>query len=289
VMIRVAKAMLAALLTVAGGCSGGSHETDDGATGGDPPPPPPPPAPPPPTVAAGGIWHGELEVEVNGRPDSRTTMPVRALVTEDGQFRWILPETGQQIVGNFLVEGSVLKSSYGLMWYEFPWWITEDSEYQGSFDVLDGAIERRANLSGSFQSTWPDFLEYVGSFSLDYDPRYERDSSYELLAGTYIGTGEVLTIGEDGELFYQSSHNGCVGNGTARLIYTEFNLYSVRVEVSSCTGSDKARNGRLYTGLAYLEEIDNGFAEDKLELALSIPLDERNATNRYLWNLSVYR
>src|SRR5688572_24088199 len=43
VMIRVARAMLVALLTVAGGCSGGSHDTDDGATGGEPPSPPPPP------------------------------------------------------------------------------------------------------------------------------------------------------------------------------------------------------------------------------------------------------
>lgn len=42
-MIRVARAMLVALLTVAGGCSGGSHDTDDGATGGEPPSPPPPP------------------------------------------------------------------------------------------------------------------------------------------------------------------------------------------------------------------------------------------------------
>jgi hypothetical protein len=240
-------------------------------------------------MAAAGIWAGELEVETNGQPGTRTVVEVRALVTADGEFRWILDEIGQQIVGRLLVEGGELRTSYGLMWYEFPWWITSDSESQGTFDLVAGSVEEHVSLKGTFQSTWPDTSERVGSFSLEYDPSYELDSSYAVLAGTYTGANETLAIGDAGELFYQSSATGCVGNGDTQLIRPESNLYSMRIELHSCTGADAARNGLPYTGLAYLVPNYTGFGNDVLELAMSIPLSASIATDHFLWNLSLSR
>lgn len=288
-MKKIIAIWLSAVLTT-GGCSGGDSNSPGGQSGGTPPPPPPPP----PTVSAGGLWVGELELEVNGQHGTHTSLPLRALVTEDGDFRFILDEQAQQIVGDFYVEGTDLKSNGGLFWYEQPWWITASADFQGSFVLSNGTVDERVSLTGNFQSTWPDLLEYVGSFSLAYDPLYERASSLRQLAGTYTGAGESLSIDDAGTLFYQSSLSRCVGNGSADLIDTDFNLYSVSVSIESCSGNDAARNGRTYTGFAYLADSGMGTGNDILELSMSLPISDNptrhtGVTEHYIWNLRVHK
>ena len=240
-----------------------------------------------------GIWVGELEFEVHGEPGTRTSLVVRALVTGDGAFRWILDEPNQQVVGTFVVDDTVLNASYGLFWYENPWWLTSNADSQAWVYLLDGTVEERVSLSGGFNAQWLDSTEYMASFSLTYDPLYERGSSHAKLAGTYAGADESLTFDDSGALFYQSSLNGCVGNGSANLINTDFNLYSVSFAVENCTGNDAARNGRTYTGLAYLADSSAGARDDVLELAMSLPLHDyppqEGVTDPYVWNLRVRR
>ena len=246
-MNRMTGMLLLALLTTAGGCFGEDGDASD-PTGGSPPPPPPS------TSSVEGIWVGELEFEVNDEPGTRSSLAVRALVTGDGAFRWILDEPNQQVVGTFVVDDTVLNASYGLFWYENPWWLTSNADSQAWVYLFDGTVEERVSLSGGFNAQWLDSTEYMATFSLAYDPLYERGSSHAKLAGTYVGSDESLTVDDSGTLFYQSSRNGCVGNGSANLINTDFNLYSVSVAVGNCTGNDAARNGRSYTGLAYLAD-----------------------------------
>ena len=287
-MNRMTGMLLLALLTTAGGCFGGDGDASD-PTGGPPPPPPPPP--PPATSSVEGIWVGELEFEVNDESGTRSSLAVRALVTGDGAFRWILAEPNQQIVGRFVVDGTVLNASHGLFWYEDPWWLTSNADSQAWVGLLDGTVEERINLTGGF-NYWPDWsTEYVASFSLSYDPLYERGSSHAKLAGTYASADESLTVDDSGTLFYQSSLNGCVGNGSANPINTDFNLYSVSIAVGNCTGNDAARNGRSYTGLAYLADSNADARDDVLELAMSLPLYDYppDVTDAYVWNLRVRR
>lgn len=291
-MNRTAGLLLLALVATAGGCSGGSGDRAGNPSGGNPPPPPP--SPPPPTTSVGGIWIGELEKEVSGDSETRTSLDVRALVTEDGTFRLILDEPSQQIVGEFYAEGTDLNLMGGLFWYENSYWITASASNQGWFWLHDGTVDERTRLTGSFKTTWPDSSEYTGSFSLDYDPLYERDSSYGMLAGSYSGSNESLNIDGSGAVFYQSSMTGCVANGAADLIDTDFNLYSVTVEVRSCNGNERERNGRSYTGLAYLSDSAAGSENDILEIAMSLPISDVPSTHEgvidhYIWNLSVHR
>ena len=289
-MNRMTAMLLLALLTTAGGCFGGDGDTS-GPTGGPPPPPPPPP--PPSTSSVEGIWVGELEFEVDDEPGTRSSLAVRVLVTGDGAFRWILDDPNQQIVGTFVVNDRVLNASYGLFWYEYPWWLTSNADSQAWVYLLDGTVEERVSLSGGFNAQWLDSTEYKATFSLAYDPLYERGSSHAKLAGTYVDSEESLTVDASGTLFYQSSRSGCVGNGSANLINTDFNLYSVSFAVGNCTGNDGARNGRSYTGLAYLADSSAGARDDVLEIAMSLPLSEypphEGVTDPYIWNLRIRR
>ena len=285
-MNRKTRALLLAFLTTAGGCFGEGSEGEGGPITGSPPPPPPPPG-----TSAGGIWVGELLAEINGRPETRSSRFVRALVTETGRFIWILDEPGEQIVGDFDVAGTALKSSFGLMWWEYPYWITQSADNWGLLMQLDGTVDERASLTGTFQSMQGS-SEYVGTFSLVYDELYERDSSLATLSGIYTGTGDSLTIDATGALFYQSSVTDCVGNGSASLLYPAFNLYSLKITLKSCRGNDAARNGMSYTGLAYLADSGTGASSDVLELAMSAfvsHVPNEGYTGHFMWTLSVHR
>ena len=274
---------MAAVMLIASGCFGG--EGDD--RGIEPPPPPPPP-PPPAAASVGGLWIGDLISELNdGVEGPTTTRRMRGLVAETGEFRWLLDDPSQQIFGTFRVEGTDLRLD------EFPVWATENPENFGDFAPLGGTVDERVSLSGSFQSSWG-FEEHVGTFSLAYDELYERDSSLEALAGIYTSTSDTLTIDEEGVLFYQSSANSCVGNGSAELIDPDFNMYRVAILVDSCVGNEAARNGFTLTGLAYLADSGDGAMNDVLEFASSVTISEAAIpfdapTHQFIWNLRTQR
>jgi len=278
--------LLAVLSMSAGGCLGGGDDGDGNAAGGGPPPSPPPP-PPPTGDSVGGLWIGELVSEVDdGIPGPIFTQRVRGLVAETGEFFWLLDDSNQQIFGTFEVEGADLGVE------ELPFWATGNPDNWGDFAPLGGKVNERVSLTGDFQSTWG-WLEYVGTFSLAYDELYERDSSLEMLAGTYTSTSDTLTIDVEGVLFYQSSVDGCIGNGSVELIDPDFNMYRLAITVESCTGSEAARNGRTLPGLAYLSDSGDGAMNDVLEFASGITISEAGpfdeTIHQHVWNLSVQR
>ena len=91
-----------------------------------------------------------------------------------------------------------------------------------------------------------------------------------MLQGSYSTTTESLTIDDQGVIFYQSSVNGCTGNGSAEVIDPDFNMYRLEIDVGNCTGSEAIRNGLTFTGLANIGENNEpggGFINFTIEMA----------------------
>jgi hypothetical protein len=231
--------------------------------------------------------------EVNGQPETRSSQTVRGLVAETGEFYWLLDDSHQQISGTFRVKGADLGVDEDPLWWEYLFWGTGNPEVWGYFEPLGGTVNERVSLTGDFQSSWG-FLEYVGNFSLDYDDLYERNSSLASMAGTYTGFDESLTVDAAGVMFYQSSANGCVGNGSAELIDPDFNMYRLAILLEGCTGPEAGRNGFTFAGLAYLGDSGEGARNDVLEFASSATISESaipfdSATHQFIWSLSIQK
>ena len=135
------------------------------------------------------------------------------------------------------------------------------------------------SISGDFQAHWTGWsrmYERVGTFSLNYHSLYENPSSLDILQGTYATTDESVSIDAQGAIFYQSSVNGCTGNGTAGMIDPAYNMYRVTIIVDGCTGDSEVRNGLTFTGLANIginNDLSGAFLNDTLEMAVTAPRD----------------
>src|SRR5262245_47804547 len=81
--------LIAFALTATSGC-GGSGSGSGGAPIGGPPPPPPPSEP----ETIGGIWTGAITWEPTP-PFPGGALNVRALMTETGEFRWVVSEEAE--------------------------------------------------------------------------------------------------------------------------------------------------------------------------------------------------
>jgi hypothetical protein len=94
----------------------------------------------------------------------------------------------------------------------------------------------------------------TGTFTLTYDPLYDRDSSLATIAGNYREpNGTVVTVDANGNIFSQDATTGCVLNGRASVIDSRYNAYHVEYTFASCTGQLTALNGVTFTGLATLD------------------------------------
>jgi hypothetical protein len=91
--------------------------------------------------------------------------------------------------------------------------------------------------------------------SLQYDPRYDADSSLADIAGNYTLTvnsaTNTLNINGDGTVFGMY-HNGprCTLNGTVSIIDSDFNLYRFELLFSNCTVFAAVYEGKTLTGFA---------------------------------------
>jgi hypothetical protein len=296
-MNRASGVCMGAMLMGASGCSGSGEGGED--TGIAPPPPPPPP--PPPSGFTGGIWGGAVFWEPTvGFPGGARN--VLALVAETGEFRWMLPESdlyygddSEQVFGSLEFDGAEVRTTNPDAHGATIWATPVDSgnptgSLWGGFG-MSGIVEDRESFSGTFHSNWTNFEERAGTFSLHYASMYEHDSSLEILQGVYSTPTESLTIDGQGVIFYQSSGNGCTGNGSVTVIDSDFNMYRIAIALGSCTGEHAIRNGLTFTGLAFKgvnNDLSGGTFAQTIEIAVSAaePVAFDTPPGAYfIWNL----
>lgn len=255
------------------------------------------------STTVGGHWSGVLEWEPRGGFPGGVA-EVFALVAETGEFQFVLAD-GQgalfgggieQVFGNFEVEGPNVRTAGGSIWSAALGAGNPAGEFWGLFGFA-GELDQvgtQLRISGPFQANWTNSEERVGELEL-YSSRfqYERPSSLELLEATYTTTTESLTIDADGAIFYQSSANGCTGNGSAEVIDPRFNMYRVEIALDSCAGADSFRNGFTFDGLAYIgdnNEPGGGFLNSTFAMAARASYVDGLGPSIYVpWSLLAHR
>ena len=192
----------------------------------------------------GGIWVGTTVSDVT--PELLVTLGV---ITETGEARFI-NENGTQIFGTVSTAGSVLSGDLtGVTALGFVW---PDATAVATITV-EGLVEERMSLSGDYSGGGD-----MGSFSLEFDPIYDRDSSLANVEGTWVQLDGLLNIFATFVIDADGTVNGtditgCVYSGAVSIIDSEFNVYDVAVDVANCTGVDAIFNGS-YNGVGVLSD-----------------------------------
>ena len=252
-------------------------------------------APPPSASDRGGLWTGAIVwPAANGLPAG--SMGVRALVAETGEFRLVLdpdPDLyfgprSEQAFGTVDVNIREIKTNREAIWATGLGNGNVAGEHWGGLDVF-GEFRTGGFIDGWFQATWTTFEERSGTLKLGKGSSlYQRPSSLQALQGTYVVDGELIAIDGTGVVFYQSATTGCTGNGRAELIDTRFNMYRLAIDVDGCKGADAVRNGRRFSGLAYVgnnNDAGGGSLNFTIEMALSASILDRAANRHLIWNL----
>jgi len=93
-----------------------------------------------------------------------------------------------------------------------------------------------------------------GTFTLEYDALYDRDSSLATIAGNFKqANGTVVSIDAAGNVFSQDATSGCVVNGKVSVIDSRYNAYRFEYTVSSCSSELGVMNGATFSGLGTLD------------------------------------
>lgn len=101
---------------------------------------------------------------------------------------------------------------------------------------------------------------------MTYDSLYDRDSSLSVIAGNYDDFGVVLNVAANGVIFEQVPSTGCIINGQASIINSQFNAYDVSITYSNCVGNFAVLNGATFTGLGIL---DNTVTPEQVTVGLT--------------------
>jgi hypothetical protein len=166
------------------------------------------------------------------------------VVTEDGQARFVDENSTQYIVSD-------ISGTDGDITLDFT------AVAQFGFTFLDGSTVSTGSLTGtivegtSLEGEYSVATGESGTVSMTYNAIYERDSSFEKLAGMWDEEFGVLTFDADGSFFEQDSF-GCVFDGQAEIIDAQYNAYALSMTVSLC-GEDF--DGE-YAGLAILVDFE---------------------------------
>lgn len=223
-------AIVAAALVLLGGCGGGGGSSQA-------------PTPPPVTNASpGGIWEGKLG----------SGQDVIGLVAESGEFHFLDVDELTQYFGSVSVNGNATSgqfTGYTAIGFEFP-----DGTTRGT-GSLTGTVQARSTFTANSTFTTSAGSSNSNTITLTYNALYDRDSSLATIAGNFrdVRTGSIVNINSSGVAFSQNPANGCVLNGTASIINSQFNAYRVEYSYSSCQGADEILNGSTFRGLATLD------------------------------------
>lgn len=106
-----------------------------------------------------------------------------------------------------------------------------------------------------------------GTFTLKYAALYDRDSSLATIAGNFQApNGTVVSVDASGNIFSQDATTGCVVNGSASIIDSNYNAYRIQYTFGSCTGQLTVLNGVRFRGLGTL---DNTSAPEQAVIAVT--------------------
>lgn len=228
----------------------------------------PPGERPPVDANPGGLWVGTLTYE------DQTVEELVGLSTADGFFTLISfdtfgPDTVGQYIGVFDVNGTTVTGSGTA-------YATQGAAWSNNSAVLDfsvsATIDEQTSLVGEMTANDID----LGSFELEYDTDYERDSALPLLQGVWYVyddtlNAELTLTAQGGGAFAAQSDTGCQSSGQISVIDGRFNIYGWSVRISSCTIAGD------YAGYAVLGDIDTGdpAASQNNALLVSISNDVR--------------
>lgn len=223
-----------------------------GGGGTDPANPPPVVNPPAPVEKLGGFFSGELGIDAG-----MISEECGALVTEDGQFRFLCIFTDLQIAGMSSRDGNSMSGS-GLAFSTLTF-------LDGSF-VTDATIQATLVPGTSLTGTWTATSGDSGTFNMVYDAEYEKSSSLAFLEGIWQGVdpdgNPVSTfIIDDLGSFTGSNSSGCSSSGTFLLLDSRYNIYQMNSTIVGCPLAGD------YSGMALL--FDDITTNDGILFAIS--------------------
>jgi hypothetical protein len=132
---------------------------------------------------------------------------------------------------------------------------------------LNGSVTERNFMTLDVKCRRENDQQVLTTLALNYDARYELESSLAIITGGYKYTpGMVLSIDASGIVFGQDADTGCVINGHVAVINTDFNMYDIEWSNMNCVGQVPGLNGRAFDGLVLL---DNTVVPNQLIIAVS--------------------
>ena len=204
---------------------------------------------PPVDADPGGLWLGTVTY------DDQTFEELVGITTSDGRFTLISldtfgPDTFGQYIGMLTVNGTDVTGSGSA-------YAAAGATWDNGSTVLDISITAVINEQTTMSGSWTASSGETGSFELDYDADYERDSSLVLLEGFWYVYDDilnpVLTLTVDaGGAFTAQNNLGCQSLGQISIIDASFNVYGWGVAISNCIIAGD------YSGFAVLGDLDTG-------------------------------
>lgn len=208
-------------LTLLSACGGGG-----GGGGATSTTPPPIIEQPPAATIFGGLWFGDMVIDA-----AMGSEECGALITEDGQFRFLCAFTDLQLTGmssrnmNSMTGSGLAFSSLGFL--------------DGAF-VSDLTVQATLVEKTSLVGTWSTSAGDTGSFNMVYDVEYETPSSLAPLEGVWEGTDELgnpnatFTIDNLGSFTAQNSE-GCTSSGMFLILDDRYDLVQVNSTIVGCS------------------------------------------------------
>ena len=190
-----------------------------------------------------GIWKGT---------DSDGSQVI-ALVAEGGGFKLIGDDFNQGFGIIVVTNGNTVSGNYFVA-PEFGFALP-DGTTRAVCGLGQGTLAERQSITVTVDCATTAGLQHQTTLILSYSALYGRNSSLATIAGNYDdGAGNVLNIAADGTMFEQDVGTSCVTNGQASIILSEFNLYSISLDLSNCMGQDAILNGSTFRGRATLDD-----------------------------------
>lgn len=231
------------------GCGGGGGGDGGGATSSPPPPP---------QQSAEGIWSGTLQSKTTGQ-----TLHLDVVILATGESRMVVEETCTQLVGNLSVASGNAVSGTGTGYVAN---VCRGAAVNGGFPdgsknaalSLTASVTTKSTLSGSYSVGGDN-----GTFTLTYDPTYDRSSGLATISGNYIGPSNFAgAIDANGSLSGSDANGAYTGKIT--LINTAHDVYRV-VATYTPTGGQAVN----FSGLGLLGDSSTTKQNDALVVTVS--------------------
>lgn len=210
--------LLLSALAACGGGGGGSDPVPSGETGNNS------------DANANGIWLGTLTV--NGSDSDLAGLFYKGELFFGSTFGF-----GELYEGSYSVSGNQITGDLNVY----------DENYGSRINTatFSGNVSEKSKITADYSSA-----ASSGSFSLDYDALYGRNSSLNVITGIFSfsdGTGYTLTITiQNDGTFDGSDTNSCAYAGTVGIVDPAINVYDVELTITdmmNCPAPEGVYNG----------------------------------------------